>query len=520
MQEWVDIRIPPEKIDDWEFIDREVQKEIVQFNRGNLGYRLQRKSIDARQKNAVYQLRFVLFEKGKEANPRSSQWMPKDVSRSKPVGIIGAGPAGLFAALKLIELGYKPILFERGKEVRRRRRDLRSIQQENIVDPDSNYCFGEGGAGTYSDGKLYTRSKKRGNIERILQLLVDHGASEDILVDAHPHIGSNKLPGIIQKMRGTIEECGGEYYFDHRMVNFSENGSMGITSFFSNGSKFNVEALILATGHSARDIYHLVNRKGLEIESKPFALGIRAEHDQNFIDRAQYNKKNRGPYLPAASYSLKASVGDRSIFSFCMCPGGLIVPAATAPGEIVVNGMSLSRRDSPFANSGVVVTVDPSKDPEFQKYGVFASLRYQEMVEKKMFEDGNGSLNAPAQRIGDFVDGRISESLNRTSYIPGIHSSPLHKILPNDIVYVLQEGFRQFERKMKGYLTNEANIVGVESRTSAPVRIPRHHIFCNHPQMDRLFPCGEGAGYAGGIVSAALDGERVVQGMNKFFKNK
>jgi uncharacterized protein len=434
------------------------------------------------------------------------------VSEAKEVIIVGAGPAGYFAAMECIESGLKPIVLDRGKDVRERRRDLKAIQQDGVVNPDSNYCFGEGGAGTYSDGKLYTRSHKRGKIDKVLRLLVEHGANPEILIDAHPHIGSNKLPQIIASIRETIEQHGGKVLFNHKVTDFliENNEIKGVQC---GDISFYAHQVILATGHSARDIYYLLHQKGVYMEAKPFALGLRIEHPQPYIDQVQYNQNQREDNLPAASYAVVAQVEDQGVFSFCMCPGGLVVPAATAPGEIVVNGMSLSRRDSPFANSGFVTSIELDELEKHGYSGVFASMDFQHVVEKAMFDAGDGSQKAPAQRVEDFVNGKLSPELNPTSYIPGLISAPLHKILPDFVYRRLRKGLIEINKKMKGYLTNEANIIGTESRTSAPIKIPRDAVTYEHVQIKGLYPCGEGAGYAGGIISAAMDGQNVVKAM-------
>ncbi|WP_299527457.1 NAD(P)/FAD-dependent oxidoreductase, partial [uncultured Lutibacter sp.] len=435
-----------------------------------------------------------------------------DVSSAKEIHIIGFGPAGMYAALRCIELGYKPIVLERGKNVKDRRRDLRAINQFHIVNEDSNYCFGEGGAGTYSDGKLYTRSLKRGDVRRIFENLVYHGATEQILVDAHPHIGTNKLPNVVTNIRETILKYGGEIHFESRVVDFTikENKIRAIQ--LQNNKEMAVESVILATGHSARDIYYLLHRKNINIEAKSFAMGVRVEHPQQIIDSIQYHcKSERDELLPAASYSLVQQVKDRGVYSFCMCPGGFIVPAATASGEVVVNGMSPSKRNSQFANSGIVVEINVEKDLEkYNHFGVLKGLEFQRDLEKMAFTAGGGTQAAPAQRLTDFVTGKLSTNLNATSYQPGLNSAPLHSLLPNLIGGRLRTGFEAFGRKMRGYYTEEANVIGVESRTSSPVKIPRN-INLEHPQIEGLFPCGEGGGYAGGIVSAAMDGERCVE---------
>jgi hypothetical protein len=434
----------------------------------------------------------------------------------KRVIIVGSGPAGLFAALRLIELGIKPVVIERGKDVQSRRRDLAAINKEHIVNPDSNYCFGEGGAGTYSDGKLYTRSKKRGDIKRILEIMVAHGAKDEILFDAHPHIGTNKLPRLVAGLRESIRDAGGEVIFETRVVDFilDENRIKGVVT--QNGDRVEGDAVILATGHSARDIFTLLQQRNILIEAKPFALGVRVEHQQSLIDRVQYHcPTDRGPYLPASSYALvhqaKINGSERGVFSFCMCPGGFIVPAATAPGEIVVNGMSPSRRDSRYANSGIVVAVNENDFHEYSKHGPLAGMYFQSAIEQRAFHAGGGTQRAPAQRLVDFVNGKHSASLLETSYQPGLTSVDMTEVLPRFIVDALRQGFKDFGAKMKGYLTNDAQIIGVESRTSSPVKIPRLKETFEHPQIQGLIPCGEGAGYAGGIVSAAMDGERCAE---------
>jgi hypothetical protein len=479
--------------------------------------RILRRSIDARGRDAVFQLRIAVYTEGALFSPEPALLKNfKNVENAPRVLIVGAGPAGYFAALELIELGLKPIVFDRGKDVRARRRDLRSIQQFGIVNPHSNYCFGEGGAGTYSDGKLYTRSHKRGSIEKSLKLFVEHGATSDILVDAHPHIGSNKLPQVVQNMRETIVYFGGEVHFDSYVTDFILRGGKieGIVT--NEKEEYFGEAVILATGHSARDIYYLLHQKNIKIEAKPFALGVRIEHSQAFIDEVQYKKRDRDELLPAASYSLVCQVNGRGVFSFCMCPGGLVVPASTAPGEIVVNGMSMSRRDSPFANSGTVVAIELEDLKGFEKHGVFAGLEFQKSVEQKMFGASDGTQKAPAQRLTDFANRKMSSSLPPTSYIPGLISAPMNELLPPSVYNRLQNGVTQFGKMMRGYMTAEANVIGTESRTSSPVRIPRNAVTLMHDDVLGLFPSGEGAGYAGGIISAAMDGQNVAKAVAKW----
>ena len=507
----VDLRLSPrEAADPLRVHEAAVRKARVVPARVAL-VRPLRRSIDARGKQPLVQLRVAVHL---DAPPAPEPRLLADlqqVENAPPVLIVGAGPAGYFAALELIELGLKPVLFDRGKDVRARRRDLRAIQQDGTVNPHSNYCFGEGGAGTYSDGKLYTRSHKRGNIYKTLKLLVEHDAHPDILVDAHPHIGSNKLPKIVANIRATIEAHGGEVHFGSYVTDLLiEKGKInGVI--VNERDEHRAEAVILATGHSARDIYYLLHEKGVRLEAKPFALGVRIEHPQPLIDKLQYNRARRGEHLPAASYRLATQVKDRGVFSFCMCPGGLVVPAATAPGELVVNGMSMSRRDSPYANSGTVVSVEPEDLKDYQQHGVFAVLEFQKAVERKVFASGDGGQQAPAQRLTDFTRRKISESLPGSSYIPGLRPGALHELLPKSIYERLSAGVMAFGKQMRGYYTEEANVIATESRTSSPVRIPRDTTTRMHPDVDGLFPCGEGAGYAGGILSAAMDGQNVAR---------
>ena len=474
-----------------------------------------KRSIDARGKSPKIMLNIALFvnEEAPIQSPLSSKF--RDVHHGKRVVIIGAGPAGYFAGLECLFHGLKPIIIERGKDARSRRRDLRAIQQFGIVNPHSNYCFGEGGAGTYSDGKLWTNSKKRGDIRKVLQLLVEHGAHERILIDTHGHIGSNKLPGIIQEIRATIEQYGGEIHFDSWVNQFliEHDRVNGVAC--ANGNIFHGDAVILATGHSARDIFTTLLEAGIHIESKPFAIGVRVEHPQAYIDEIRYKQSPRDPHLPASSYKLVEQVQGRGVFSFCMCPGGLIVPAATAPGEIVVNGMSMSRRDSPFANSGIVVAIEQVDLKEYEQYGALSGMQLQSEIEQAVFASGDGSQKAPAQRLQDFLTGTVSQSLPKSSYIPGLYSHDIATLFPQHIAKRLQFGFQAFERSMRGYLHPEAIIVATESRTSSPVRIPRNPETREHVHMKGLYPCGEGAGYAGGIVSAAMDGQNTVQAIAK-----
>ncbi|MDP1726142.1 MAG: FAD-binding protein [Bacteroidota bacterium] len=478
------------------------------------GYKIIKKSIDARRNPVKINLQLEVFI-NEPLEENKFELELKDVSNAPEVGIIGAGPAGLFAAIKLIELGLKPVIFERGKPVRERRRDLAAISKNISINPESNYCFGEGGAGTYSDGKLFTRSSKRGNVKRILQILVLNGADPDTLYEAHPHIGTNKLPLIITHIRELILAAGGRVHFNSRVTDIAIKDN-AIKGLYVGNDFYAFSEVILATGHSARDIFELLNRKEILVEPKPFALGVRVEHPQILIDQIQYKCSGiRSEYLPASSYSLVQQIGDRGVFSFCMCPGGIIAPAMTAPGEIVVNGWSPSKRNNPYANSGMVVSVKPEDFHAFQNRGPLAGMAFQQSVEQDCYEKANKSLEAPAQRMIDFVDKTVSQSLPKNSYLPGTVSRNLHEILPDFVAHGLKEALQIFGSKMKGYLTNEAIILATESRTSSPVRIPRDKETYVHPQIKGLYPCAEGAGYAGGIVSAAMDGENCASAIGR-----
>ncbi len=474
-------------------------------------------SLDARSRQAIFRVRAEVYGKSEQYTPQAAILSGfKKTKADKKVIIVGAGPAGYFAALELLEQGIQPIVLDRGKDVRARRRDLRAIQQFGEVHPHSNYCYGEGGAGTYSDGKLYTRSVKRGSIQKALNLLVEHGAKSDILVEAHPHIGSNKLPDVVQNIRETIIQYGGEVHFDTLVTDFilKDQRMLGVRTKnvgdeSATEKEWLADAVILATGHSARDIYTLLHERHILIEAKSFALGVRVEHPQPLIDSIQYKQPYRDENLPAASYSLVCQVGDRGVFSFCMCPGGLIVPAATAPGEIVVNGMSMSRRDSPFANSGMVTSIEPDDLKPWAKHGVFAAMAFQTEVEQRLFQAGDGSQKGPALRLTDFISGTLSRDLPKSSYIPGLYTAPLYDLLPSHIYKRLREGFKSFGQQMRGFHTSESIVVASESRTSSPIRIPRDAQTYMHPQIQGFYPCGEGAGYAGGIISAAMDGQNV-----------
>jgi hypothetical protein len=478
-----------------------------------------RHSIDARNSRIRINLSLEVYIDEKPGGIHKPTFNYPFVGNKKPVVIVGAGPAGLFAALHLIELGFRPIILERGKQVSERKKDIAAIHGSHLVNPDSNYGYGEGGAGTFSDGKLYTRSKKRGDVRKVLEVLNFHGAQDEILVEAHPHIGTNVLPRVIGSIRETIEQSGGSYHFNSRVTDLilEEDRIKGVV--LQNGDKVEGIAVIMATGHSARDIYYLLQRRKIALEGKSFALGVRIEHPQELIDKIQYHGTSRGKYLPPAAYTMVEQVGDRGVYSFCMCPGGVVVPAATAPGELVVNGMSPSHRGGKFANSGMVTEIRQEDIPkEFQRFGIFAGLEFQQAVERNCCRAADQSQLAPAQRLADFVYNKKSSSLPDTSYRPGIIPSGMSDWLPDFVVARLREGLMKMGRKSNGYLTNEAIVLGAETRTSSPLRIPRSDETLEHLQIRGLFPCGEGSGYAGGIVSSAVDGERVAEMIGQMFK--
>lgn len=523
MQQKINLRLLPADAVDSSAIQLQIAAQSGVHPNNITGYYILKQSIDARGKQIWINLTLYVFINEPQQLRGTEVFHWQDVHQStKKVIIIGAGPAGLFAALKLIELGIQPIILERGKDVRARRRDLAILNKEGIINPESNYCFGEGGAGTYSDGKLYTRSSKRGNINRILNLFYHFGAEENILYQAHPHIGTNKLPLIITAMREHILQCGGQFHFESKVTDFiiQKDNITGVE--INHHEKLIADAVILATGHSARDIYELLHAKNIFIEAKPFALGVRVEHPQSLIDSIQYHCPVRSEFLPPSSYSIVEQVQGKGVFSFCMCPGGIIAPAATSAGELVVNGWSPSKRNNSYANSGMVVSVEEKDalnyfknqklNSDFEKLNSPLLMMYfQQAVEQKAFTAGGGSFVAPAQRMVDMFEKKTSSSLPGCSYTPGVNSVALENVLPDFVFEDLRLAFKEFGKKMRGYFTNEAIIVATESRTSSPVRIPRNAETLQHKQIKGLYPCGEGAGYAGGIVSAAMDGEKVAE---------
>lgn len=504
----IQLTLLPEQAGESSLLKEEVAKKIHVRREEVTDVRIIRKSIDARSRSQVkINLCVDVYTKGTKPQPISYPFQYQDVSKGEPVLVIGAGPAGLFGALRLIELGFKPIIIERGKEVSDRKKDIAQLNRNNGLNTESNYCFGEGGAGTFSDGKLFTRSKKRGDCSRILLTFHQHGAQDEILYEAHPHIGTDRLPTVIKNMRETILQYGGEIHFETKMTELlvKNNQVEGIRT--EQGETFLAHHLILATGHSSRDVYAMLHDAGVQLECKGFAMGVRVEHPQALIDSIQYHCKNRGKYLPAAAYNVVTQVKERGVYSFCMCPGGFIVPASTGEGECVVNGMSPSQRNSPLANAAIVVEIRPEDLKDYEQYGALAGLRFQKEYERLSFQNGGGNAVAPAQRLVDFVNNRSSKDLPKTSYLPGIIPSDIHQWMPKFIRERMQEGFKDFDKKMRGFLTNDAIIVGVESRTSSPVRVPRDPETFQHPQIKGLYPCGEGAGYAGGITSSAMDGQ-------------
>ena len=524
MIEEYQLRVLPETAANEQALRRYVAREKGKDERTLTAIRVLKRSIDARQRTIFVNLKLRVYVNEQPEDDEFVRTAYRNVEGRPQVVVVGAGPGGLFAALRLIEAGYRPVIVERGKNVRDRKLDLAKISREHKVDSESNYSFGEGGAGAYSDGKLYTRSKKRGNAEKILNVFCQHGASVSILQDAHPHIGTDKLPRVIENMRKTILDCGGEVHFGTRMdvLLIEKDTVVGIET--NTGKTFR-GPVILATGHSARDVYRWLHTHGVEIESKGLAVGVRLEHPSLLIDQIQYHNRNgRGKYLPAAEYSFVQQVEGRGVYSFCMCPGGFVVPAASGPRQTVVNGMSPSNRGSKWSNSGMVVELHPEDLEEKSLAGFMAvsglqpdvrhplaMMFFQEALEEQNWQQGNCRQTAPAQRMADFVNGRLSYDLPASSYAPGLVSSPLHFWMPKFITARLAEGFRRFGKASRGFLTNEAVMIGVESRTSAPVRIVRDGETLQHVRLKGLFPCGEGAGYAGGIVSAAMDGDRCAE---------
>tara|TARA_B110001450_G_scaffold231813_1_gene233953 strand:- start:104 stop:1645 length:1542 start_codon:yes stop_codon:yes gene_type:complete len=506
----IQIQVDPECAEKKHLLIKKISEDLNIIKNEIKDLIILKKSIDARQKHVKINLKIDVYI-NEEHLEKVEKTKYKNVSKSKEVIIIGAGPAGLFAALKLIEDGIKPIIIERGKEVRNRRRDLAKITKEHIVNEDSNYCFGEGGAGTFSDGKLYTRSKKRGDVNRILDILVEHGATKQIRIDAHPHIGTNKLPKIIENIRETIINYGGEIHFNSRVSDITIIGNKVSAIVLKDSTIINCKKIILATGHSARDIFYMLNEKGIAIEAKSFALGVRVEHTQNLIDQIQYKCESRGEYLPPAPYSIARQINGRGVYSFCMCPGGIIAPCATSQNEVVTNGWSPSKRDFPTSNSGIVVGLNLEDFKEFKKHGPLAGLEFQKKIENNAWKMGGETQKVPAQRLVDFVNGKISKDVPETSYLPGVQSSNLKELLPDFILKNIQKGFLEFGKHMKGFFTNDAVVHAPESRTSSPVRIPRNPLTLEHINIKGLYPCGEGAGYAGGIVSAAIDGQKCAQ---------
>lgn len=506
MRKEIEIRLSPEEAQKPSEFLKHIIRHSRQKEKDIKSFKLIRRSIDARKPAIKIQMlfEFFLYEEAEEIEKIPVKYSVR--SKPKSVLVIGAGPAGLYASLSLLERRIKPILLERGKNVGERKMDIALLNKEHLVNPESNYCFGEGGAGTFSDGKLYTRSSKRGNVKHILDVFVAHGADPDILIDAHPHLGTNKLSGIIKNIRNTILDGGGEIHFETKVVDFIIKNRKVLGVIDQDGKEHFADAVILATGHSARDIYYLLDNKGIQLEAKDFAMGVRIEHPQQLINTIQYHSPIKNPHLPTASYNLVCQAQNRGVFSFCMCPGGIIVPSATGPNQVVVNGMSNAERSSPYANSGIVVSILQEDLQDFKAYGVFAGLKYQEELELLAYKAGGETQTAPAQRMIDFVNQKLSNSLPQTSYIPGVKSAPLHQILPSSLSNRLSEAFQLFGKKMQGYYTDEAVILGVESRTSSPLRIPRDKESMEHIQFQNLYPVGEGAGYAGGIVSSAIDG--------------
>ena len=516
----VNLNLSPIEAKD-DFLVKKKASMAADVNVDNISsFRIVKHSIDARQRQIRVNLSVELSFIGEDSPYKINPFQSNNVVNKQEVIIIGAGPAGLFAALRLIELGFRPIVFERGKDVSSRKIDIANINREGVVEADSNYCFGEGGAGTFSDGKLYTRSKKRGDNTRVLELFCCHGANNNIMYEAHPHLGTDKLPGIISNIRKSIIEAGGEVLFNSRVADFILDGPKINGVVLSDGSSHRASAVILATGHSSRDIYGLCARRVIKTEFKPFAVGVRVEHPQEMIDKIMYHGNPRGEYLPPASYNIVKQVEGRGVYSFCMCPGGFIVPSATNSEGVVVNGMSPSKRNSKFANSGIVVEIRQEDLSAFSHHGEFAGLQFQWELENLAWKYAGETQKAPAQRLADFVAGRPSQDIPEVSYLPGVTPSSLHQWLPLGIGDKLRKGFTLFGSSLKGFLTNEAVVIGVESRTSSPMRIPRNVDTMEHVEIKNLYPCGEGSGYSGGIVSSAVDGMRAAESIASRIQKK
>lgn len=508
---------PEEAVSD--ILVREIISKHLNVPADSFSFFWRKRSIDARKRAIKINGTFEIFENGEEILDQEIHFPIQDVSNKEQIHIVGAGPAGLYAALKAIELGFKPIIFERGKDVKSRRRDLAKLNKEQIVNTESNYCFGEGGAGTYSDGKLYTRSKKRGDVQKAMEWLVYFGANKDILVDAHPHIGTNKLPKLIENIREFIKSCGGEVHFDSKLTDLHVENKKIVGLTINETNNITANYVILATGHSARDVFYLLHRKGIQIQAKPFALGVRIEHTQDLIDKIQYHGRLNDDFIPPASYSLVTQVDGRGVYSFCMCPGGIVAPCATEQEEVVTNGWSPSKRNNPYSNSGIVVSISPEDFPG-KENDPLVCLDFQKSVEKACWEAAGKTQQVPAQCMKDFVDNKLSNTFPRSSYQPGIVSVNLHEVLPKFVAQRLQKAFIDFGRKMPGYLTNDAVLHAPESRTSSPVQIPRDKETFMHPEVFGLFPCAEGAGYAGGIISAAIDGMQCVSAVKRVTRDE